>query len=132
MAGDNQHKGSDQGQQQKPMDQARQMASDVGAKARDLGQSAKEQMEAGASALSSGIRNVASSLRENAPREGMMGTAASRLADTLERGGSYLEQEGVNGLLEDVGTLIRRNPVPAVCIGIGLGFMFAHMVRSER
>ena len=83
-------------------------------------------------ALGSGLKNLASSLRENAPREGVVGTAASNLADSLERGGTYLENQGLDGITEQVEGLIRRNPMPAVLVGVGLGFVLAHMLRRER
>jgi hypothetical protein len=152
MAQHNENRG--RGQQQGAAEQVRQAAGEIGDKAKDFGaaatekardvassaadtarhavDTAKEQAEQGTAALGSGMRNLASTLREKAPHEGMMGTAASSLADTLERGGHYLEEEGINGLFDDVGTLVRRNPLPAVLIGVGLGFLMAQMCRSER
>jgi hypothetical protein len=141
----NENKGSSQGSQQGQgaADQAKRMAAEAAEKAKDMASSAaetargfahsaKEQAEAGTASLGSGIRNLASSLRENAPHEGMMGSAASGLADRLDRGGHYLEEEGLGGLANDMSTLIRRNPLPAVLIGVGIGFIAAHMCRSER
>jgi hypothetical protein len=78
------------------------------------------------------MRNLADTLRHNAPHEGMMGSAASSFADTLERGSNYLEQEGMEGMLEDLSTLVRRHPLPAVLIGFGAGFLVAQLFRSER
>jgi len=121
-----QRQGGDMGEQ------AREFLGGAGDRMRDLGQTAREQAQAGGAALGAGMRNLASTLRQNVPQEGMMGTAASNLADTLERGGHYLEEEGLGHLVNDLGTLVRRNPLPAVCIGIGLGFLFAQMFRSER
>jgi len=144
---DNEHNSGNAGQSQAHaggLEQARQAAENLGDRARELGgsaaeqarhyaQAARDQAEAGAAALGSGMRNLADTLRQRAPHEGMMGTAASGLADSLERGSHYLEQEGINGLAEDLSTLVRRNPLPAVLIGVGVGFLFAQMFsRSER
>ena len=49
-------------------------------------------------------------LRESLPHEGMMGTASSALADTLDRSGRYLEEEGLRGMADDLTNLIRRFP----------------------
>jgi len=114
-----------EGPAQGALEQARQTAGELVDKAR-------AQVEQGAGALGSGMRNLAGTVRQNAPHEGAMGTAAATLADTLERGGHYLEEEGMSGLVTDMGTLIRRNPVPAVLVGVGLGFLFGQMCRSER
>jgi hypothetical protein len=60
----------------------------------------------------------------------MMGTAASRVADTLETGGRYLQEHGLSGIGDDFSNLIRRNPIPAVLVGIGVGFLLARSLRS--
>jgi hypothetical protein len=93
---------------------------------------AREQAKAGATALGSGMRNLATTLRDKVPHEGMVGNAASTLADTLERSGRHLEEDGFNGLADDVSRLVRNNPIPALCVGIGLGFLAAQVFRSER
>jgi len=109
-----------------------QQGGQTGERLRDFADTAKEQAQAGAAAVISGMRNLASSLRDSMPHEGMMGTAASAVADTLERGGSYLQDEGLSGLVDDLTTLVRRNPLPAVCISLGVGFLVAQLCRSER
>jgi hypothetical protein len=59
-----------------------------------------------------------------------MGTVADRTARGLEDAGRYLQEEGLSGMADDFTDLIRRNPIPAVLIGIGLGFMIARACRS--
>lgn len=132
MPQSDQSRGHDPQQPNRGKDQSQQTGGNLGDTARQFIQGAREQAEAGGAALSSGMRNLADSLRHGGPHEGMMGSAAAGLADTLERGGQYLEQEGLGGLVEDLGTLIRRNPLPAVLVSIGVGFLFAQMFRSER
>jgi F0F1-type ATP synthase assembly protein I len=87
----------------------------------DLGQRA----ESATTSLGGSMQHLAGTIRESAPHEGMLGTASSRVADSLESGGRYLQEEGLSGLAEDVTTLIRRNPIPAVLVGVGLGFLLA-------
>jgi hypothetical protein len=52
------------------------------------------------------------------------------MADTLERGGRYLEEEGLRGIGQDLTNVIRRNPIPALLLGIGIGFLIARSLRS--
>lgn len=81
--------------------------------------------EAATTSLGGTMQSLAGSLRESAPHEGMLGTASARVADSLESGGRYLQEEGLGGMTEDLMTLIRRNPIPAVLVGIGIGFLLA-------
>jgi hypothetical protein len=71
------------------------------------------------------MSSLAGSVRENMPHEGMMGTASNYVADALESGGRYLQEEGFRGMADDMTNLIRRNPIPALLVGIGLGYLIA-------
>lgn len=82
------------------------------------------------SAVGSGMESLGGTIRDSAPREGMLGTAASSVASTLESGGKYLREEGLSGAAAELGQFIRRNPIPAVLIGFGLGFLLARATRS--
>jgi hypothetical protein len=75
------------------------------------------------------MKSVAHTLRDKAP-EGMLGTAASTVASTLESGGDYLEAKGLTGIAEDLTGLIRRNPIPAALICLGIGYLLARSTRS--
>lgn len=95
-------------------DKAKQTASKVGQKAEDA-----------THAVGSGMKNLADTIRHKGPQEGALGAAACSVADTLDSGGRYLEEEGISGIAGDMTTLIRRNPIPAMFVGIGLGFVLA-------
>jgi ElaB/YqjD/DUF883 family membrane-anchored ribosome-binding protein len=109
---------------------AKEMASSVGHTASDVASSVGQKAEDATSAVGGSMRSLAGSLRENLPHEGMVGSASSAVADTLDRGGRYLQEEGLRGVGEDLTNLIRRNPIPAVLIGIGVGFLIARSMRS--
>ena len=53
------------------------------------------------------------------------GDASASLAESLRSTGAYLQEEGFVGLQADLANVIKRNPIPAVVAGIGLGFMLA-------
>src|SRR5687767_7327535 len=82
------------------------------------------QAENAAGMLGSGMQSLAGTIRERGPK-GMLGTATSTLADSLERGGQYLQEKGLNAVSDDMVNAIRRNPIPAVLVGVGLGFLLA-------
>jgi len=94
-------------------------ASAVGQKADDLTSSA-----------GSSIKNLGETLRQKGPQEGMLGSATQAVANTVEASGKYLEEAGVSGMIEDLGEVIRRNPFPAVLVGVGIGILIGRALRS--
>jgi len=85
----------------------------------DLGHRA----ESATTSLGGSMRSLAGNLRESTPHQGMLGTASSTVADTLDKSGRYLQEEGLSGMAKDLTTLVRRNPLPAILIGVGFGFL---------
>jgi len=104
---------------------AENAAATVGQKADDAASYVGHKAEDATTAVGGGLKSLGSSLREKAPHEGMIGDASSAVANTLERTGSYLQEEGLRGIADDMTNLIRRNPIPALFIGIGVGFLLA-------
>jgi hypothetical protein len=111
-------------------ERVQQAASTAMDKAQDIATSASKRVDEATAALGERVRSAAGTLRERGPQEGMLGTATGRVADSLEGAGRYIQEEGIVGMAEDVTELIRRNPIPAVLIGIGIGFMLARVLRS--
>jgi len=95
-------------------DKAKQAASNLGQRAEDAKQ-----------AVGGGIKSLADTIRDKGPQEGMFGTATSSIAEGLESGANYLQEEGFSGIADDLTNLIRRNPIPALIVGVGLGFIVA-------
>jgi len=75
------------------------------------------------------MRSLASTIRAAAPQGGGLSTAASGLATTLEAGGTYLQERNLSGLSRDATDLIRRYPLQAILLGVGVGFLIG---RSSR
>ena len=83
-------------------------------------------------AVGSGLKSLGHTIRDHTPDSGMAGDASSAVANTLERTGRYLQEEGLEGIAEDVTNLIRRNPIPAMLVGVGAGFLLARAMTSRR
>lgn len=98
---------------------ASQAVCDVGRKADDLTANAGLR-----------IQGLGDRISKNAPHTGVLGNASQAVAKTVKDGGEYLEGAKFSGLTEDVAHLIRRNPIPAVLIAIGLGWFAARKLRS--
>jgi ElaB/YqjD/DUF883 family membrane-anchored ribosome-binding protein len=114
------------------MDRARDAAASVGRTASETASAIGDRAESATSSVGSGMQSLASTIRENAPREGMLGRASSSVAEGLESGGRYVKEEGISGMMEDLTEVVRRNPLPAVLVGIGVGFLLARLTSSSR
>jgi len=111
-------------------DKAKDTASSVGHMVGNAASSVGQSADNLTSSAGTQLKNLGDTIREKAPHEGMMGSASQAVANTLRDGGRYLEEAGLSGIGEDLTTLIRRNPVPAVLVGIGIGFLMGRMLRS--
>jgi len=122
--------------------QAKEVAGQVADKAKDLASQAGDAVSSAAStvghkaedavgAVGSGIQNLAGQVRDTGPREGVLGTATRAVADTLEGTGKYLEDKNLSGMMDDVTGLIKRNPIPAVLLGLGIGFLIGRALSSS-
>ncbi len=60
---------------------------------------------------------------ESASEPGMAQAASAAVADAFESTRRFIQEEGLKNVAEDIKTLIVRNPIPAVLLGVGLGFL---------
>jgi hypothetical protein len=109
----------------KAADKASSFASQAADKASDFASKAGERADDAASSVGSGMKNLAGTVRENTPNSGMLGAASEQVASGLEAGGKYLQDKGLSGMGDDLTGLIKNHPIPAVLIGIGIGYLIA-------
>lgn len=79
--------------------------------------------EEAVSSVGGTISSAANQLRQNAPQGGMLGSAAGAVADRMEAGGKYLQENRVRDMAEDLTDVMRHYPVASLCFGFGLGFL---------
>jgi hypothetical protein len=101
------------------------LATTTADKAQQAAASIGQQCEDATHSVGSGMKSLADTVRQKGPQAGVAGSAASSLAQGLEKGGQYLEEQGLKGIADDVTNMIRRNPLPALLLGIGLGYVLA-------
>src|SRR5437879_5950150 len=75
------------GPEQKPSDNKKPITEVAG----DLAREAGDKAESAVGAVGCGMQSLAHNIREHAPQTGVVGSAASAVASTLERSGHYLE-----------------------------------------
>ena len=109
--------------------EASSVASTVAEKAKQAAAFVGDKAEKATSAVGAGMESLGGAIREHEPCDGMLHNAGEAVANKLEGGGRYLEEHGLKGIGEDVTNFIRRNPVPALLVGVGIGILIARMVR---
>ena len=111
--------------------QARDAVSSAGNRLHDAANYAGQRAEDATSSVGGSMKSLASQVRQNAPHEGMLGSAAGAAASALDRTGQYIQDQGLSGMAEDVTGMIRRNPIPALLIGVAVGFLIARATSSR-
>jgi hypothetical protein len=108
----------EQERQESVVEKAKDTGSQAIEKAKDMGSQAMEKAKDYASSVSEQVSQTASRLGERAEH-------------TYEAGRDYVTHRGLRGMGEDVTDIIRRNPVPAVLVGLGIGFLIARAMRED-
>jgi len=107
------------------MDKARDVASRVGDMAGDAAKNVGQRADNLASTVGERAHTAADAVRRHGPQDGMLGNATKAVADTIDNTGRYLQSEGLTGMAGDIGEMIRRNPIPALFVGIGIGYLLS-------
>jgi ElaB/YqjD/DUF883 family membrane-anchored ribosome-binding protein len=80
----------------------------------------------GLDSAASGLGQAASMLRQQGDnREGTLGTAASKTADTLEQASTYLQDKDTDQLVTDIEAMVRKRPVESVLVAAGIGYLLS-------
>jgi len=113
-------------------DTARNLAGQASQAAGSAASAVKDQAQHAGAAVAGGMSNLAGTIREHVPSQGMLGSVGATVADTLEGGGQYLQSHDLGAMADDVTALVRRNPIPAMLVCVGIGFCLGHLMSSSR
>jgi ElaB/YqjD/DUF883 family membrane-anchored ribosome-binding protein len=97
-------------------------ASQVGHRAQEFATGLEEKTHQAASSVGQRLSSLAGTIQSSAPREGIIGSAASGVAQSLETSGRYLQDNRLGDMAEDIGAVIKSYPFTAmgICFGLGL------------
>ena len=112
-------------------DNVRNAAGYVVDQVKDMAKAGSARAEDATHAIGGGLRAASDAIRQNLPQDGRLGQATSAVAQGLSETGDYIEREGLEGIGSDLTNLIKRNPIPALLLGIGLGFLVARATTSR-
>jgi uncharacterized protein YjbJ (UPF0337 family) len=102
----------------------------VATKAQEFGAAAVSTAREAATAVGEQIGSLAGVIRNHAPHEGAIATAATTVAGGLESAGSYLHEKKYENVATDLTTLISRYPVQSLLAGVGLGYWLARRTKE--
>ena len=111
---------------------AQETASNLAGKASEAASTVADRADDALSSVGSGISSLAGQIRQNAPREGTLGSAATGLASGLESGGRYLQDHGVRDMADDATNLVRRYPIQSLLVGFGVGLLIGMVFTARR
>ena len=77
-----------------------------------------------------GMESAADTVREKlGSSSGVTGTAATKLADSMEKTSGYLREHDTQEIMEDVDRYIREHPTQAIIGAVAVGFVIGRMLR---
>jgi ElaB/YqjD/DUF883 family membrane-anchored ribosome-binding protein len=112
------------------LDKGREMLGHAGEAVASAAGAVGSTVDQGVSAVGSGMQSLGDMARKNLPSEGYMGAASKAVAQGLDSAGKYVEEKSLSGMTEDIGSLIKNHPIPAVLIGVGIGYLLGRALRS--
>jgi uncharacterized protein YjbJ (UPF0337 family) len=100
------------------------------AKAQELAGAAVSMAGEAATAVGDTMGSLGSMIRDNVPHAGAIGSTATAVAGGLESARSYLQENTYEHIATDLTAVIRRYPVQALLVGVGLGYVLARLTRE--
>jgi hypothetical protein len=98
-------------------------------KSKEIGSQGVEKAKEFGSQATEKAKDIASSVKEQAGQ--VASRIGDRVSDTYEASRDYVKERGLSGMAEDVADVIRRNPLPALLVGLGVGFLIARALRED-
>ena len=111
-------------------DRAKDMAGQAGEAISSAASTVGKRAEDATASAGHGMQSLAGTMREQGPSSGMLGQATRGVAGALEQGGRYLEEKHLSGMADDLTSVIKNHPIPALLIGLGVGFLLGRAIRS--
>ena len=112
------------------MPEANGAVAEMTAQAQALGVTAANMAGGAATAVGDTMGSLASVIRDHAPHDGTIASAATAVAGGLEWANSYLQEKDYEHLATDLTAVIRRYPIPSLLVGLGLGYVLARMTKD--
>jgi ElaB/YqjD/DUF883 family membrane-anchored ribosome-binding protein len=110
---------------------AQDWAANVAHKAQETAAAAMDKTNDGITAVGQRLSAFGSTVRDAVPKNGVVGSAATAVADELEAGGHYLQGHSIADMGNDLTDVVRRYPVQSVIAGFALGCLLGMTIRRS-
>jgi ElaB/YqjD/DUF883 family membrane-anchored ribosome-binding protein len=101
-------------------------------RAQEMASAAQNRTEQAVSAVGQRLSSLAETIQSHTPREGVLGSAATTVAQGLDTSGRYLKEHHLSDMANDVGSIIKRHPLTAVCAFFSLGLLIGMSASARR
>lgn len=105
------------------MQDGKALGSAVVDKIEKAGANATCKTDSAIASVGEGMNAIAGTIRANAPSDGVLGTAAASVAESLHTGGDYLTKNGLGEMGKDLTEVIRKHPMSSLWVGLGVGVL---------
>jgi hypothetical protein len=110
---------------------AQDWAATVANKAQETAAAAVDKTNDGIAAVGHQMAALGGTVRDAAPQDGVIGSAATTVADQLQAGGRYLEGHGLQDMGKDLTAMVRHYPIQSVLVGFGIGCLLGMTLRRS-
>ena len=111
---------------------AHDWAGNMANKGQETAAAAVHKTDDGIAAVGHQMNALGEKLREAAPHNGAVGSAATAVANELQAEGHYLEGHGLEAIGKDLTDVVRRHPIPSLLIGFGIGCLLGMAIAPKR
>jgi hypothetical protein len=111
---------------------AQEWAGNVADKAQETAAAVVHKTDDGIAAVGHQMNALGAKVRDAAPQNGTLGSAANVVANELQAGGQYLEGHGIEAIGKDLTEVVRKHPIPSVLVGFGIGCMLGMLLFQRR
>lgn len=110
---------------------AQDWAANVANQAQETAAAALDQTNDGIAAVGLQMNALGGTVRKAAPPDGVIGSAATTVADKLQAGGRFLETHGLQDMNKDLSAVVRRYPIQSLLVGFGLGCLLGRALKRS-
>lgn len=100
-------------------------------KTQEFGRAAISKIDENRVAAASALRGTASSIHESADKLPNVPDLAHSAARGVDSVANYLESRDTRQFLGDIGSVVKRNPVPSLLVAACAGFLIGRSIRNS-
>jgi len=112
------------------MSDATEAVAEIAAKAQELGATAMNTASEAATAVGEQMGSLAGVIRNHAPRDGTVATAATAVAGGLDSASTYLKEKDYENLATNLTDMVRAYPIQSLLVVVGLGYLLARSTKG--